>query len=363
MISWVVYAISKNIPIVETSEGVELVVDPDEDKLVYIGYTCDFDRRIDEHYRDAHNEKYTTSQKFYNRIRNKWDEFDKTILVHSIESEQDAKDIEVKYIEKYNSFRKGLNSTPGGDGCGSGADHPCARAIRVYNNSTGEETTYDCIVECTKELGISRDNICHVLSHKTSQAKSTDGNWYQIKYIEDTTEFMMNMPTQYEKISGSNSSVARKIVAYNNTTKEETTHGSITECATELEIIEQNISKVLSKQQSQTKSIDNVWYQFKYEEDDTPFEKNMPTFDEKKIGGRNHKAKPVCAFGKLYDSTATACKCLIEVVDTKNTQFVRNWIRRKKNPDDIFYISKELYEKYKYSEIRITRSIFSSENL
>lgn len=199
--SWVVYAISKDIQIIETPDGSVLMVDPEEDKLLYIGYTDNFSRRMKQHFNCAHDESYEWSQKFYNRIRNKWDDFDKTILVRGIRPEQEAKDLEIELIEKYNSHKKGMNSTPGGDGVAPGADHPNARAIRAYNNSTKEETLYTYFGECVAELGISESRISMVLSTYTPQAKSKDGIWYQFKYSEDTTPFIENMPTKSEKKS------------------------------------------------------------------------------------------------------------------------------------------------------------------
>ncbi|ABT14654.1 hypothetical protein NY2A_B255R [Paramecium bursaria Chlorella virus NY2A] len=85
--TWVVYAISKNIPFVVLSEGAMLLLDPEEWNYVYIGVTNNFERRMDEHFNLAHNESYKTSQKFYNRIRDKWNEYDKTILVRGIRSD------------------------------------------------------------------------------------------------------------------------------------------------------------------------------------------------------------------------------------------------------------------------------------
>ncbi|AGE58287.1 GIY-YIG catalytic domain-containing endonuclease [Paramecium bursaria Chlorella virus NY2B] len=280
--TWCVYAVSKDITIVNLTEGAMLIVDPDKWNYVYIGFTHQFEVRMGQHFNLAHDESYKTSQKFYRRIRNKWDDFDKTILIHNITSEQEAKDLEIELIAKYNSYKNGMNSTPGGDGCGSGAEHHRARAIRVYNNSIGEESTYTYIGECSTQLGISESNIKNVLSSdfNTIQAKSKDGIWYQFKYTEDTSSFAKNMPSKGEK-----QSIARK-------------------------------------------------------------------------GGRHPQAKPVCAFGKLYDSAITASGCLIEFIDTNDTQFISKWIYKKKFPDDIFKVSKDFYEAYKDSDIRITKILF-----
>ncbi|ABT14655.1 hypothetical protein NY2A_B256R [Paramecium bursaria Chlorella virus NY2A] len=255
-----------------------------------------------------------------------------------------------------------MNSTLGGDGAASGANNPNARAIRVYNNSTGEESLYTYIGECAKKLGISESSIKSVLSpeYNYSQAKSKDEIWYQFRYEEDDTPFMEHMPTPTEKMSDVNNHNARAIRVYNNSTGEETSYEYIKECAEKLGISEKNISKVLSpeKMNTQAKSEDGIWYQFKYSEDMTPFVKDMSTPNEKMMGGRNPQSKPMCVFGKLYDSAATASRCLIEVANTSDTQFIKKWIYKNKFPDDIFKVSKDFYESYKDSDNRITKILY-----
>ncbi|AGE54187.1 GIY-YIG catalytic domain-containing endonuclease [Paramecium bursaria Chlorella virus NYs1] len=364
MMFWVVYAISKNIPIVDLLGGAMLIVDPETWNYLYIGVTNNFERRMKEHYFNAHDESYETSQKFYRRIRNRWDAFDKTILVRDIRTEQEAKDLEIELIAKYNSYKNGMNSTRGGDGTGSGSDHYRARKIIAYNNKTGEETSYTYIGECAEKLGIDKTNIGIVLSPEinSTQAKSKDGIWYQFKYAEDYTDFIENLPMPGEKISGANNHKARKIISYNNKTGENKTYMYIRECAEKLGISEKNISNVLSSydKSTQARSKDGTWYQFKYAEDDTSFVEYMPTKSEKRSGGRNPRAHPVCAFGKLYDSAISASRCLVEVVDTNDKQFITTWIHCNKFPDDIFKVSKEFYESYKDSDIRITKAHIES---
>ena len=454
---WVVYAISKDVKIVETPEGAELNVDPEEMKYLYVGFTHQFEVRMGQHFSLAHDESYERSKKFYNRVKNRWDDFDKTILVRGIQTEEEAKKIEIELIAKYNSYKKGMNSTPGGDGMGSGADHPFAHKIRAYNNSTGEEKTYTWFGGAVEELGISQTSISHVLSSdypnytqaqskdgvwfqfkdaeddtpfmknmpspserqsgadnptarairahnnstgeektytwtgeavvelgisessinsvlspdkpKYTQAKSKDGMYYQFKYAEDTTPFIENMPTRYEKQLGANNHKAHAIIAYNNSTGEKTPYTYIGECATRLGILESSISSILSSDtnDTQAQSKDGIWYQFKCAKDTTPFVINMPTPNKKrsdaKKGGRNPQAKPVCVFDKLYDSTATASGCLIDVVNSNDKEFIYKWIRRNKFPDKVFRVSKEFYEQYKDSDIRITKDhVLSFEN-
>ncbi|ABT14696.1 hypothetical protein NY2A_B297R [Paramecium bursaria Chlorella virus NY2A] len=364
MMFWVVYAISKNIPIVDLSEGAMLLLDPEEWNYLYIGFTHQFEVRMGQHFNNAHDDSYEWSQKFYNRIRNRWDDFDKTILVRGIKTEQEAKDLEIELIAKYNSYKNGMNSTRGGDGASPGADNHMARKIVAYNNSTGEETSYEYIKECAKKLGIIESNIGNILFSDSShtQTKSKDGVYYQFKYAEDMTPFVENMPTPGEKRSGEDNSMARAIVSYNNSTGEETSYTYIVECAEKLGISESNISQVLSPDyiNSQAKSKDGTWYQFKYEDDMTPFVDHMPTPNEKKSGGRHPRANPVCAFGKLYECAQTASDILIEVVDTNDKKFICNWIHRKKFPGDVFKVSKEFYELYKDSDIQITKSHIDS---
>lgn len=57
------------------------------------------------------------NSKFANSIRKwGWDAFEGEILVDQISSQDELNELEIMYIEKYDSFNNGYNSTKGGDG-------------------------------------------------------------------------------------------------------------------------------------------------------------------------------------------------------------------------------------------------------
>jgi hypothetical protein len=82
---------------------------------VYIGYTNSnkgLERRKYEHYRNAFN---GGSTKFYNAL-NKYPESFEWECLFEVNSHKEAKELEIKMIQEYNSYKSGYNSTIGGDG-------------------------------------------------------------------------------------------------------------------------------------------------------------------------------------------------------------------------------------------------------
>jgi group I intron endonuclease len=84
-------------------------------KLSYIGYTKqNLNNRWQQHYKQALKE--SKNRKFYNAIRkygvNAWETEVIDVALNAVE----AKNKEILYIEKYNSYYDGYNSTLGGDG-------------------------------------------------------------------------------------------------------------------------------------------------------------------------------------------------------------------------------------------------------
>jgi group I intron endonuclease len=79
---------------------------------VYIGYTKNFDKRLNEHKQDS--KRFNT--KFYKAIKKYgWNNFTHTILCQSL-CETHIKELEVYFISEHNSYKKGYNSTLGGEG-------------------------------------------------------------------------------------------------------------------------------------------------------------------------------------------------------------------------------------------------------
>lgn len=80
---------------------------------VYIGYTENINKRLSEH-KTLSKSKYN---KFYNAIRKYgWENFEFEIIYQSKDSEHCKNIMESYFITEYNSFKKGYNSTLGGEG-------------------------------------------------------------------------------------------------------------------------------------------------------------------------------------------------------------------------------------------------------
>ena len=339
-------------------------LDLNEFKYVYIGMTNDFTRRMGEHLQCVYDLEYKTSGKLYNRLRyHGWNNFDKVILMSGL-SEEDAKNMEIYLIAKYNTYEKGLNSTPGGEAL-SGANNPRAEAINIYNNSTGEIFSFSWIGGAAEYLGIKPGCIKHVIdiSHGSEQTYSpVHKTWFQIKKAYDETPFIENMPTRNEKHSGSNNHRAKAVNVYNNSTGEIILFDWIGAAAKYLGINPKIVRGVLSssKLAYQTYSKKHkAWFQVKYMDDKTPFIKDMPTPDKKKSGENNSQAKPVYAFGSLFGAASVASDTLRYICNNINQgNFIQIWIGKNKFPDTIFQVTKEFYKRYKNTNVSITREMY-----
>lgn len=83
--------------------------------LSYIGYTKqNLNNRWQQHYKRALKE--SKNRKFYNAIRKYGIDVWKTEVIDVAINADEAKNKETLYIEKYNSYYDGYNSTLGGDG-------------------------------------------------------------------------------------------------------------------------------------------------------------------------------------------------------------------------------------------------------
>jgi hypothetical protein len=204
--------------------------------------------------------------------------------------------MEIHYIAHYNTFKKGLNSTPGGDGGPSGSDHYYSKAVKVYNNNTKETLVFDCEKDASVFYDITQSMISAVLTDvKTaSQAFSPKfDTWFQIKYTSDDTPFTEYMPTPADKKRSDKNHMARAIVLYNNTTTEKTTFECIEDAVKYLDVQSSNIQMIFSSTNSSTQvfsAAKNAWYQAQYLEDDTPFVVNMETPGAKT---RKNVSKPI----------------------------------------------------------------------
>ena len=93
---------------------------------VYIGQTCDYKSRWREHLLDAAS---GIQRKVYNAMRKYKTTLENfSIIEDNILSKEEANAREIYYIELYDSFKNGYNSTPGGDGFQLyGENHPMAK--------------------------------------------------------------------------------------------------------------------------------------------------------------------------------------------------------------------------------------------
>lgn len=90
--------------------------------LSYIGYTNDYDDRLSCH-RSASK---TKSNKFYNAINEYgWHSFDWSILYQSWDKEYCLNVMESVFIEEYDTYNNGYNSTLGGAG---------GKGLKVYKD-------------------------------------------------------------------------------------------------------------------------------------------------------------------------------------------------------------------------------------
>jgi predicted GIY-YIG superfamily endonuclease len=259
---------------------------PDGYKDLYIGFTGrTFKQRMKEHHKNAINLQYFSSRKLYDCIRlHGFDSFQKLVLVDNL-SEQEAKDLEIQLIARYDSYHNGLNSNPGG-GCGlSGSDHPLAVSVNVYNNTTGDVHIFQWQRDAANYLGIDEHCIYAVKNKNNEQTYSPIHKaWFQIKRSDDDTPFVENMPTRNEKISGANHPCAQEVNVYNNTTGEITSFLWMRDAANYIGVDPGRVKDVVNPnyESEQTySSIHKAWFQIKRSDDDTPFVVNMPSQYEK----------------------------------------------------------------------------------
>jgi len=168
------------------------IVFPDGYKRLYIGQTNDFKGRMLAHKGKIKNEEKNT--KLYNCLRfYGWENFTKLVIVDNL-TRKEANDRETIEIAKYNSFKEGLNSAPGGLGHTglTGADHPQARAVHIFNNSTKEELIFESTMDGARYLGVNKD-LDKGLRRDNQMWSPIHNEWFQIKYAEDDIDWDYDM--------------------------------------------------------------------------------------------------------------------------------------------------------------------------
>ncbi|ABU43582.1 hypothetical protein AR158_C036L [Paramecium bursaria Chlorella virus AR158] len=238
-----VYVLSRNdIPVITIEDEYDFVVNPDMFKYMYIGITNDVKRRWKQHLDYSNDETYKSSQKLYRRLRKHgWDAYNKTIVKSGLTREE-AKMWEIEMIARYRTFELGLNSTPGGDGSGTGADHPLSQAVNVYNNSTGEITSFVCQRDAAKYLGVKYNCIWssanHDIEYKNQTYSPKFDAYFQVRKADDSISFVENMPKPIN--------IEKEIIIVDIDTRVEMCFASLAEAGKYLNIDVRNIQNMIS---------------------------------------------------------------------------------------------------------------------
>lgn len=116
-------------------------------QTVYIGQTCNFQQRKRYHKNSSFNiNSIGYNFSFHKAIRKYgWNNIQWEILLDEI-PECLLNDLEIEYIKEYDSFKNGYNDTIGGDGVGSGQNHP------AYGKKRSEETKRKLSIKKLGEL-------------------------------------------------------------------------------------------------------------------------------------------------------------------------------------------------------------------
>lgn len=112
---------------------------------IYIGETKKrIDERIGMHRFNSQNEKNPNS-KLYNNIRHYgWENFSWEIVEYLAGSDDERKERERYWIEHYNSFEDGLNSSRGGRGL-SGHRHSEITKLKIGKKHRGKTAIIDAV--------------------------------------------------------------------------------------------------------------------------------------------------------------------------------------------------------------------------
>ena len=116
-------------------------------------------------------EGYKTQTKFYRAIkRYGWNNFSHEILAKGIETVELANEIEMYYIQFYNSVKHGYNTTLGGDN----REHLGVPIIQIDMRTLKPIKEWKSIKDACDSLNLKTSNLVNCLQRKTSYV----GDWY-----------------------------------------------------------------------------------------------------------------------------------------------------------------------------------------
>lgn len=314
-------------------------INPNDFKYAYIGYTSDFNTRMNSHMKRTLDTKFEYSKKLYNRLRSHgWDEYNKIILT-TVQSEKEAKAKEIEMISHYNTFEQGLNSTPGGEGgIPFGVNNPNAEAVNIYNNTTKEILSFGWMKGAADYLGVHKRNISAVvLPYFTCEQTFSPlhNAWYQVRYAYDDTPFIEDMPTPGERMSLSRSGENHPMYGKTHTEKSKQKNREANSGENHPMFGKKHEPKTIQKMRDiKTGKVLS----------ETTKKKISDAHIGKKAGDKNPKAKFVYAFGNVYSCGAVASDTLRPIFRLKRN-FIKDWTKMTSRPN-VFWITRDVYESY-----------------
>ena len=133
---------------------------------VYIGQTNQNPKD-----RWENGEGYKTQAKFYRAIkRYGWDSFSHEILAEGIETVDLANELEMHYIQVYNSVKRGYNTTLGGDN----REHLGVPIVQIDMRTLKPIKEWKSIKDACDSLKLKSSNLVNCLQRKLSYV----GDWY-----------------------------------------------------------------------------------------------------------------------------------------------------------------------------------------
>jgi len=219
-------------------------------------------------HREATNYNFKKSKKLYNCLRKHgWD----NLIIITLEdklTKEESYDREIDWIETFDSFHNGLNSTPGGEYVGCGPDNYHAKAIVLKNIDTEEEIEFDWIGAAALWLGVHEARLTHNLCGRIKRIYNLDySSRFVAQYKSNIQQWDLNISPKL-----------RGIVVKDIDTKEEFKFDSIQLASKNLDISKDSIWNILRPKSTIKQvynSIGEKRFVVKLQTDDTPWNLNI----------------------------------------------------------------------------------------